>query len=254
MLAHRIIPCLDIKAGRVVKGTSFVGLRDAGDPVELAQRYNKQSADELIFLDIAASKENRGTTIELATRLAKELFIPFTIGGGISTLEGIHALVTAGADKVSINSSAIHRPELITEGANRFGSQCIVVAIDAKRTGDHWEVFTHGGSRTTGLDAVGWAKEAEQRGAGEILLTSMDADGHKNGFDLELTSAISSSLGIPVIASGGGGTLEHFRDAIVDGKADAVLAASIFHFGTYTVSQVKEYLHEQNIPVRLIQE
>ena len=262
MLARRIIPCLDIKEGRVVKGTSFVNLRDAGDPLELAQRYNEQSADELVFLDIAASSENRGTTIELATRLARELFIPFTIGGGISTLDDIHALVTAGADKVSVNSSAIRNPKLITEGARRFGSQCIVVAIDARKrdlkTQQHqsagkiskWEVFSHGGSRSTGLDAVAWASEMESRGAGEILLTSMDADGHQDGFELELTAAISGTLNIPVIASGGGGTLEHFRDALTIGKADAVLAASVFHYGKYTVSQVKEYLSEKSIPVR----
>ena len=264
MLARRIIPCLDIKAGRVVKGTSFVNLRDAGDPLELAQRYNEQSADELVFLDIAASSENRGTTIELAARLARELFIPFTIGGGISTLDDIHALVTAGAVKVSVNSSAIRNPNLITEGAQRFGSQCIVVAIDARKrdlkTQQHpsageiskWEVFGHGGSRSTGLDAVAWASEMESRGAGEILLTSMDADGHQDGFELELTAAISGTLNIPVIASGGGGTFEHFRDALTIGKADAVLAASVFHYGKYTVSQVKEYLSENSIPVRKV--
>jgi len=263
MLARRIIPCLDIKAGRVVKGTSFVSLRDAGDPLELAQRYNEQSADELVFLDITASNENRGTTIELATRLARELFIPFTIGGGISTLDEIHALVTAGADKVSVNSSAISNPNLITEGAKRFGSQCIVVAIDARkrdlsRQDQHaddiskWEVFSHGGSRPTGLDAVAWAREMESRGAGEILLTSMDADGHQHGFELELTAAISGILNIPVIASGGGGDFEHFRDALTIGKADAVLAASVFHYGKYTVSQVKEYLSEHSIPVRKV--
>ena len=264
MLARRIIPCLDIKAGRVVKGTSFVSLRDAGDPLVLAQRYNEQSADELVFLDITASNENRGTTIELATRLARELFIPFTIGGGISTLEDMHALVTAGADKVSVNSSAIRNPNLITEGAKRFGSQCIVVAIDARKRDlktmkrhdtDNtlkWEVFSHGGSRPTGLDAVAWAREMESRGAGEILLTSMDADGHQNGFELELTAAISGTLNIPVIASGGGGTFEHFRDAFTIGKADAVLAASVFHYGKYTVSQVKDYLSENNIPVRKV--
>ncbi len=263
MLARRIIPCLDIKAGRVVKGTSFVSLRDAGDPLELAQRYNEQSADELVFLDITASNENRGTTIELATRLARELFIPFTIGGGISTLDNIHALVTAGADKVSVNSSAISNPNLITEGAKRFGSQCIVVAIDARkrdlsRQDQHaddiskWEVFSHGGSRPTGLDAVAWAREMESRGAGEILLTSMDADGHQHGFELELTAAISGFLNIPVIASGGGGDFEHFRDALTIGKADAVLAASVFHYGKYTVSQVKEYLSEHSIPVRKV--
>ena len=263
MLARRIIPCLDIKAGRVVKGTSFVSLRDAGDPLELAQRYNEQSADELVFLDITASNENRGTTIELATRLARELFIPFTIGGGISTLDDIHALFTAGADKGSVNSSAVSNPKLITEGAKRFGSQCIVVAIDARkrdlsRQDQHaddiskWEVFSHGGSRPTGLDAVAWSREMESRGAGEILLTSMDADGHQHGFELELTAAISGILNIPVIASGGGGDFEHFRDALTIGKADAVLAASVFHYGKYTVSQVKEYLSEHSIPVRKV--
>ena len=256
MLAKRIIPCLDIKEGRVVKGTSFVGLRDAGDPVELAARYNQQSADELIFLDITASKENRGTTIDLASRLARELFIPFTIGGGISSLDDIHSLVTAGADKISINSSALSNPGLITDGARRFGSQCIVVAIDAKRLPNEnslsWEVYSHGGSRGTSRDAIDWAKEAEERGAGEILLTSMDADGHQDGFDLELNAAVSSQLNIPVIASGGGGTLEHFAEALTAGQADAVLAASVFHYGTYTVSEVKTHLHHRGIPVRLI--
>ncbi len=264
MLARRIIPCLDIKDGRVVKGTSFVGLRDAGDPLELAQRYNEQSADELVFLDITASKENRGTTIELATRLARELFIPFTIGGGISSLENMHSLVTAGADKVSVNSSAIRNPNLISEGAKRFGSQCIVVAIDARKSNlnsqkqdtkdkiSKWEVFSHGGSLATGLDAVAWAGEMEARGAGEILLTSMDADGHQDGFELDLTAAISGKLNIPVIASGGGGTFEHFLDALTIGKADAVLAASVFHYGKYTVSEVKEYLSQNNIPIRKV--
>ena len=264
MLARRIIPCLDIKDGRVVKGTSFVGLRDAGDPLELAQRYNEQSADELVFLDITASKENRSTTIELATRLARELFIPFTIGGGISSLEDMHSLVTAGADKVSVNSSAIRNPKLISEGAKRFGSQCIVVAIDARKRDQNsqkkdtkdkiskWEVFSHGGSLATGLDAVAWAGEMEARGAGEILLTSMDADGHQDGFELDLTAAISGKLNIPVIASGGGGTFKHFRDALKIGKADAVLAASVFHYGKYTVSEVKEYLSQNNIPIRKV--
>jgi cyclase len=264
MLARRIIPCLDIKDGRVVKGTSFVGLRDAGDPLELAQRYNEQSADELVFLDITASKENRSTTIELATRLARELFIPFTIGGGISSLENMHSLVTAGADKVSVNSSAIRNPKLISEGAKRFGSQCIVVAIDARKRNlnsqkqdtkdkiSKWEVFSHGGSLATGLDAVAWAGEMEARGAGEILLTSMDADGHQDGFELDLTAAISGKLNIPVIASGGGGTFEHFLDALTIGKADAVLAASVFHYGKYTVSEVKEYLSQNNIPIRKV--
>ena len=251
MLAKRIIACLDIKAGRVVKGTGFLGLRDAGNPIELAQSYNEQSADELVFLDIAASLENRGTTIELATKLARELFIPFTIGGGISSLDHIADLVTAGADKISVNSSALKNPDLITEGAKHFGSQCMVIAIDAKKTGNHWEVFSHGGTRSTGRNALEWAQEAADRGAGEILLTSMDADGHKNGFDNLLNSKVSSILSIPVIASGGGGTLEHFRDAIKVGKVDAVLAASVFHYGTYTVSEVKQFLQTSGIPVRL---
>jgi cyclase len=251
MLAKRIIPCLDIKDGRVVKGVSFVGLRDAGDPLELARRYNEQSADELVFLDITASHENRGLTLDLASRLARVLFIPFTIGGGISTLDDIHRIVTAGADKVSLNTAAIQNPALISEGALRFGSQCIVVAIDVKRTGDHWEVFTHGGRRPTGLDAETWAKEAAQRGAGEILLTSMDQDGRQSGFDLEITSRISGNLNIPVIASGGGGTVEHFVEALTVGKADAVLAASIFHYGQMTVPQLKRALHARGIPVRL---
>ena len=264
MLAKRIIPCLDIKEGRVVKGTSFVNLRDAGNPLELAQRYNDQSADELVFLDITASKEKRATTIDMATRLARELFIPFTIGGGVNSLDDIHSLVNAGADKVSINTAAISNADLITEGAKRFGSQCIVVAIDARKskinlnsgyTEDSktkWEVFSHGGSQTTGNDVVVWAKEVESRGAGEILLTSMDTDGHQDGFELELTATVSSLLKIPVIASGGGGTLDHFRDALTVGKADAVLAASVFHFGKFTVSKVKEYLKLHNVPVRLV--
>lgn len=251
MLAKRIIPCLDIKDGRVVKGVSFVGLQDAGDPLELARRYNEQSADELVFLDITASHENRGLTLDLAARLARVLFIPFTIGGGLSSLDDIHRIVTAGADKVSINTAAIQNPDLISKGALRFGSQCIVVAIDVKRSGDHWEVFTHGGRRPTGLDAEAWAKEAARRGAGEILLTSMDQDGRQSGFDLEITARISGSLPIPVIASGGGGTVEHFVDALTIGKADAVLAASIFHYGQITVPQLKRALHARGIPVRL---
>ena len=263
MLVRRIIPCLDIKEGRVVKGTSFVNLRDAGDPLELAKRYNEQSADELVFLDINASKENRGTTIALATRLARELFIPFTIGGGIKTLEDIHSLVSAGADKVTINSSALSCPNLITEGAKHFGSQCIVLAIDAKKRNystkekqkmkkSKWEVFSHGGSTPTGIDAEVWAKEVENRGAGEILLTSMDKDGQQNGFDLELTATISRKLKIPVIASGGGGRFEHFKDVLSVGRADAVLAASVFHYGKYTVPQIKDYLSKNNIPVRMV--
>ena len=252
MLAKRIIPCLDIKEGRVVKGVSFLGLRDAGDPLELAMRYNEQSADELVFLDITASHENRGLTLDLAERLARVLFIPFTIGGGICTLDDIHRIVTAGADKVSLNTAAIKNPALIAQGAERFGSQCIVVAMDVKRTGDHWEVYTHGGRNPTGLDALAWAKEVERRGAGEILLTSMDQDGQQKGFDLEITAAISGAVHIPVIASGGGGTVAHFHDALTLGKADAVLAASVFHFGTIPVPVLKQSLHDLGVPVRLV--
>jgi len=235
----------------VVKGVSFVGLRDAGDPLELAQRYNDQSADELVLLDITASHEQRGLTVDLAARLARVLFIPFTIGGGISTLEDIHQIVTAGADKVSINTAAVTDPELISRGAERFGSQCIVVAMDVKRHGEHWEVFTHGGRKPTGRDAVEWALEVERRGAGEILLTSMDQDGQQSGFDLEITAAISGRVKIPVIASGGGGTIDHFHEAFTTGKADAVLAASVFHYGTYTVSDVKRDLQRRGLPMRL---
>jgi cyclase len=251
MLAKRIIPCLDIKEGRVVKGVSFLGLRDAGDPLELARRYNDQSADELVFLDITASHENRGLTLDLATRLARVLFIPFTIGGGISTLEDIHRIVTAGADKVSVNSAALNDPDLITRGAERFGSQCIVVAMDVKRDGERWEVYSHGGRRPTGRDAYEWAKEAERRGAGEILLTSMDRDGRQEGFDLEITAKISGNVHIPVIASGGGGTVEHFFAALTEGRADAVLAATVFHYGQMTVPQLKQDLHRRGVPVRL---
>jgi len=251
MLAKRIIPCLDIKEGRVVKGVSFLGLRDAGDPLELARRYNDQSADELVFLDITASHENRGLTLDLATRLARVLFIPFTIGGGISTLEDIHRIVTAGADKVSVNSAALNDPDLITRGAERFGSQCIVVAMDVKRDGERWEVYSHGGRRPTGRDAYEWAKEAERRGAGEILLTSMDRDGRQEGFDLEITAKISGNVHIPVIASGGGGTVEHFFAALTQGRADAVLAATVFHYGQMTVPQLKQDLHRRGVPVRL---
>ena len=251
MLAKRIIPCLDIKEGRVVKGVQFLELRDAGDPLELSRRYNEQSADELVFLDITASHENRGLTLDLAARLARVLFIPFTIGGGISTLEDIRRIVTAGADKVSINTAAVTDPELISRAAERFGSQCIVLAMDVKRTGERWEVYTHGGRRPTGRDALEWAREGERRGAGEILLTSMDQDGRKQGYDLEITAKISTAVGIPVIASGGGGTIEHFYEAFTKGRADAVLAASVFHYGTYTVSDIKRALHERGIPVRL---
>jgi len=250
MLAKRIIPCLDIKEGRVVKGVSFVGLQDAGDPLELSKRYNDQSADELVFLDITASHEKRGLTLDLAARLARVIFIPFTIGGGISTTEDIHKIVTAGADKVSLNTAAVNDPELISRGAERFGSQCIVVAMDVKRTGDHWEVFTHGGRTPTGRDALEWAREVERRGAGEILLTSMDQDGQKSGYDLEITSKISKAVGIPVIASGGGGTIDHFHDALTIGHADAVLAASVFHYGTLPIPELKRALMERGIPMR----
>ena len=251
MLAKRVIPCLDIKDGRVVKGVNFLGLRDAGDPLELAQRYNEQKADELVFLDITATNEKRKTLIELASALARKVFIPFTIGGGISTKEQIHDLVSAGADKVSINSAAVKRPALITEGAAQFGAQCIVVAIDIKRVGEGWHVFTHAGNHDTGMDALDWALEAERRGAGEILLPSMDRDGAQGGFDNVITRKISEAVKIPVIASGGGGTLEHFSEAVLVGKADAVLAASVFHYGTYTVAQVKAHMAQDGITVRL---
>ena len=251
MLAKRIIPCLDIKNGRVVKGVNFLGLKDAGDPLELAKKYNEQAADELVFLDITATNEKRKTVLELASRLAKDLFIPFTIGGGISSVHHMGEIVTAGADKISINSAAVSDPELISSGAKQFGSQCIVVAIDVKKKGKSWNVYTKSGSHDTLKDAVLWAKEVEDRGAGEILLTSMDADGVQNGFDLEITKIISRQVNIPVIASGGGGTLQHFADAIKTGKADAVLAASVFHDGTYSVEQVKKHLQAASIPVRL---
>ena len=254
MLAKRIIPCLDIKEGRVVKGVSFVDLRDAGDPLELAMRYNEQSADELVFLDITASHENRGLTLELAKRLARVLFIPFTIGGGIASVDDIHNIVTAGADKVSVNTAAVINPELISRSAERFGSQCIVVAMDVKREGDGWQVYTHGGRRPTGIDAIAWAQEVTRRGAGEILLTSMDQDGRQTGFDLAITAAISERVNVPVIASGGGGTIEHFHQALTTGKADAVLAASVFHYGQLTVPRLKQALRERGVPVRLTPE
>ena len=236
MLARRIIPCLDVKDGRVVKGIRFLQLRDAGDPLELAQYYTDERADELVFLDITASKENRRLLFDLAEKVARKVFIPFTIGGGIRTLEDIREIVTRGADKVSINTAAIHRPELISEGAAAFGSQCIVVAVDAKqlRPGK-WGIFTHGGSRPTGIDAIEWVQKVEKLGAGEILLTSMDRDGSKAGFDVALTRTVSEAINIPVIASGGGGTFEHFRDVFIEGKADAGLAASIFHYKETTI-------------------
>lgn len=253
MLTKRVIPCLDVKDGRVVKGVNFVDLRDAGDPVELASRYDREGADEVVFLDITATSDNRATTIELASRAAAELRIPYTVGGGFRNLESCRTMVAAGADKVSINSAAVKDPALITQCAHAFGSQAVICAIDAKRRGaaDEWEVYLAGGRIPTGIDAVKWAEEAARRGAGEILLTSMDRDGTKDGFDIPLTRAVARAVPIPVIASGGVGTLEHFAEGIVDGEADAVLAASVFHFGTYTIREVKEYMASQGIPVRL---
>ncbi len=251
MLAKRIIPCLDVKEGRVVKGVNFVNLRDAGDPVENARYYDEEMADELVFLDITASYEKRFIMIDVVRRVAEQVFMPFTVGGGIRTLEDIRALLKAGADKVSINTAAVKRPELVREAARAFGSQCIVVAIDAKRRGNSWEVYVHGGRTPTGIDALEWAKRVEELGAGEILLTSMDRDGTKDGYDLELTRAVSEAVSIPVIASGGAGNLEHLYEGIVEGKADAVLAASIFHFREYSVRQAKEYLKSKGVPVRL---
>ncbi len=283
MLTKRIIPCLDVKDGRVVKGVSFVNLRDAGDPVEVARAYDREGADELCFLDITASYENRKTILDIVSRTAEQVFMPLTVGGGVRTLEDIRALLQAGTDKVSINTAAVERPEFVKEAAERFGTQCIVVAIDAKRRegpsgrrgegetggrgekavagspgrrvtpsqGPAWEVYTHGGRKPTGLDAVEWAKRMEQYGAGEILLTSMDQDGRQNGYDLELTASVSDSVSIPVIASGGVGTLDHLYDGFVKGKADAVLAASIFHYRTHTIPEAKTYLQQRGIPVRM---
>ena len=267
VLTRRIIPCLDIKDGRVVKGTHFVELRDAGDPVGLAQRYNDQGADEVVFLDITASKEHRGTLIDVIRRAADCLFLPLTVGGGIRSIEDIQAILRAGADKVSINTSAVHDPDLISKGAAVFGTQCIVLAMDVRRnfsenpagmpirlpdgTSCWYEVVIYGGSRPTGIDAIRWAKEAEERGAGEILLTSMETDGTKAGFDIPITRVISDTCGIPVIASGGVGTFEHFYDGFSHGRADACLAASVFHYGEMTVSSVKRYLASRDIPVRL---
>ena len=249
--AKRIIPCLDVSDGRVVKGVKFVGLRDAGDPVEVAKRYNEEGADEITFLDIGASHEGRDTIVDVVEKVAREVFIPLTVGGGIRKLEDIYSLLSVGCDKVSINSAAIKRPEFINEAAKRFGSQCIVVAIDAKRVSDDaWHVFTHGGRNDTGIDAIAWAKEAYERGAGELLATSMDADGTKAGFDNELNRRINEVVNIPVIASGGAGTMEHIRDAFTVGRADAALAASIFHFKEIDIMELKRYLKEQNIPVR----
>ena len=251
MLTKRIIPCLDVTDGRVVKGTKFLQLRDAGDPVECAVEYNRQEADELVFLDITASSDNRRTMIDVVRRTAEQCFMPLTVGGGIRTATDVREMLLAGADKVSINTAAIREPELISRSADAFGVQCIVVAIDAKRSGPtHWTVFTHGGRNRTELDAVEWAQEVERRGAGEILLTSMDADGTKDGYDIDLTAAVSSRVGIPVIASGGAGNLEHLLRVLTQGKADAVLAASIFHFGEYTVGEAKRFLAAHGVAVR----
>lgn len=252
MLAKRIIPCLDVTGGRVVKGVNFVDLVDAGDPVEIARNYDAQGADELVFLDITASSDARDTMVDVVRRTAEQVFIPLTVGGGIRTAEDIRRMLLAGADKTSVNTAAIHRPELIREGAERFGSQCVVLAIDARRVPgeNRWEVFTHGGRRNTGIDAVEWAVRGVELGAGEILLTSMDTDGTCSGYDCELTRAVSTAVNVPVIASGGAGTLEHLAEVLDRGRADAVLAASIFHFGTYTVPQAKEFLQSRNIPVR----
>ena len=266
MLVKRIIPCLDVDRGRVVKGTKFLNLRDAGDPVECAQEYDRQGADELVFLDITASAENRKTMIDVVERTANECFMPLTVGGGIRTVDDIRAMLKAGADKTSVNTAAVQNPDLVRAGAERFGSQCIVVAIDAKRRapltltlspkgrGEEeggWEVFTHGGRNPTGLDAVEWAQRVAELGAGEILLTSMDTDGTKAGYDVALTRAVSTAVPIPVIASGGAGTLEHMAEVLTAGKADAVLVASIFHFGEYTVLQAKRFLKHKGIEVRL---
>ena len=252
MHAKRIIPCLDVKNGRVVKGTSFVNLRDAGDPVEAAVAYDQQGADELVLLDITASSDARNIMLDIVSAVAQRIFIPFTVGGGIRTVEDFTQLLRAGADKVSVNSAAIRRPDIINEAAYKFGSQCVVVAIDAKtRAESGWEVYINGGRIPMEMDVIEWAVEAEKRGAGEILLTSMDCDGVKNGYDLELTQAVSQQVGIPVIASGGAGTKEHFYDALTKGKADAVLAASLFHFGEITIPELKEYLKQRQIPVRI---
>ncbi len=252
MLAKRIIPCLDVSAGRVVKGVNFVELRDAGDPVEVARRYDEQGADEITFLDITASSDDRDIILHMVEHVAEQVFIPLTVGGGVRTVADVRRLLNAGADKVSINTAAVTNPEIVAEASGKVGSQCIVVAIDAKQTAPgKWEVFTHGGRRNTGLDAIEWAKRIESLGAGEILLTSMDRDGTKNGFDLGLTRAISDAVRIPIIASGGVGTLEHLAQGVSEGRADAVLAASIFHFGQHTVHEAKTYMRERGIEVRL---
>ena len=257
MLAKRIIPCLDVKNGRVVKGVKFLNLQDAGDPVQIARYYEAEGADELVFLDISASHEGREIIFDVVTKTAEQVFMPLTVGGGIRCINDIKDILKAGADKVSINTAGIGNPSLIKEASRRFGSQCIVVAIDAKRSTESadtllWEVFTHGGRNHTGINAISWAKEVEEMGAGEILLTSMDCDGTQDGYDLELTSYLSNAVNIPVIASGGAGTLEHLYDALTEGCADAVLAASIFHYRTYTISEAKEFLKDKGIPVRML--
>ncbi len=253
MLTKRIIPCLDVNKGRVVKGINFVNLRDAGDPVEVGAAYSKAGADELVFLDITASNERRDTVADMVREVAKKVFIPFTVGGGIRTVDDVRAILREGADKVAMNSAAIDRPELIAEAADKFGSQCVVVAIDAKRRedGSGWNIFKHGGRIDMGIDAVEWAKRAVDLGAGEILLTSMDCDGTKEGYDLKLTRTVADAVSVPVIASGGAGTLEHFYEALTEGGADAALAASLFHYKELEINQVKEYLKEKNVPVRL---
>ena len=255
-LAKRIIPCLDVDDGRVVKGVRFVDIRDAGDPVEVARRYNEAGADEITFLDITASHEGRDTTLDMVERMASQVFIPLTVGGGVRTIQDIRNLLNAGADKVGINSAAVKNPEFVREAAERFGSQCIVVAIDAKKVSgeseaNRWEIFTHGGRNPTGIDAVEWARRMTDYGAGEILLTSMDRDGTKNGFDVALTRAISDAVPVPVIASGGVGNLQHLVDGVIQGGADAVLAASIFHFGEYSIAEAKQYMHSAGIEMRL---
>lgn len=252
MYTKRIIPCLDVKDGRVVKGTNFVGLRDAGDPVELASLYDREVADELVFLDITASCEERNTMVQVVKDTAAQVFIPFTVGGGIRTVDDIRTMLKAGADKVSLNTAAIKNPDLIAEGARRFGRQCIVLAVDARQAGDNqWEIYINGGRTPTGIDALEWVRQATALGAGEILLTSMDKDGTKDGYDIPLTRAVSEAVDVPVIASGGAGELEHFYEVLTAGKADAVLATSVFHYGQFTVRQVKDYLKSRNVEVRL---
>jgi len=255
MLTKRIIPCLDVKGGRVVKGTSFVELRDAGDPVELASFYYQEGADELVFLDITATPEGRDTMVDVVERISEQVFIPLTVGGGLRSIDDMRRMLMAGADKVSINTAAVLNPHLISQGAAKFGSQCIVVAIDAKQVGGNknpkWEVYIYSGQKPVGVDALEWARQAVELGAGEILLTSMDADGHRAGYDIELTRAVSEAVSVPVIASGGAGTLEDLYQALALGKADAVLAASIFHYGVYSIRETKEYLAERGIPIRV---